>query len=475
MVKFNVKEDLIKGANIICNAVAETFGPQGKNVVVYDDSGIIISKDGSSIGKYCNDSDPTINAAMGILKKISMKTSDDVGDGSTTSLILAQAIINKFKDSSEHPIELARTLNKEVELVLDFLKINTKDVTEDDLIKVATIACNNDFELGKLVSDAFKAVGKNGIVTFEASQDSISSIDVTEGLRLESGYISPYFCNTNKNSCELENALVAIYTDKLTDVKQIINDCEKAMQLNRSILIIAPGIDTIVSRMLILNNENGKLRSCAILSPNHGMYRDNTISDLKLVLGRNMTCDKVIVERDKCTFVGCEQTDKAEYINNIKEVLKFDGLSDFEKEFHKKRIANLSGGIATIKVGGYSQFEITEKMYRVEDSISAVREAWCNGVLPGGGWALYKSAENLDVPNMRDILIEPYERLCRNSNYNPAKSPEFWIGQDFYTKREMIDSFENGILDPFSVVKATLLNSIQAAMLILTLDCIVIN
>ena len=481
----NAKTPLIEGVNLIGRAVSTTFGPNGKNVIIKNRGGIHITKDGATVARYVNHENPIIEMGIEVVRQIATKTAKDVGDGTSTSVILAQAIINELKDNNDHPIQIQRDLEEDTRKVIDYLESIKKEIISyDDLVKVATLSANNDESLGKLIAEAYQKVGKEGVVNFEESNDITDSIVYTTGMQLDSGYSSPYFINSDNNTSELENVYIAIINEKLTELKQILPHAEYALKLGKeldrkmSMLVIAPKIESQIIKFLIMNND--QLQSCAIVTPNHGIYRDIILDDIKSIVGDTLICDKVEVSKDNTILIGGnsikEEVDKK--IEDIRKKLNSKSLSEFEIIFHKKRLANLNGGIATILIGGYSKVEIIEKKDRIEDAVSAVRAALDNGILPGGGVSLYRASLNVNTKYLSKIIREPFKLLMENSNatnvVNTILSNNDWQGINFKTL-ENGDMYEMGIIDPFLVTKIALTNAVSAASLILTNGCSILN
>ena len=486
-VLFNedAKTPLIEGVNLIGQSVATTFGPNGKNVIIKNMGGIHITKDGATVARYVNHKDPIVTMGIDVIRQIAVKTAKDVGDGTSTATILARAIVNELKDNTDHPIQIQRDLEEDVKKVINYLESIKKEITSyEDLVKVATLSANNDETIGKLIADAYQKVGKEGVVNFEESNDITDSIVYTTGMQLDNGYASPYFINSDNNTCELENVYIAISNEKLTELKQILPYAEHALKLGKeldrkmSMLVIAPKIESQIIKFLLLNND--QLSSCAIVTPNHGIYRDIILDDIKSILGDKLVCDKVEVSKDNTVLIGGnsikEDVDKK--IEDIRRKLNSKSLSEFEVLFHKKRLANLNGGIATIMVGGYSKIEIIEKKDRVEDAISAVKAALDNGILPGGGISLYRASLNIHTKYLSQIIREPFKLLMENSNathvVDTILNSDDWQGVNFKTLKNG-DMYEMGIIDPFLVTKTALTNAVSAASLILTNGCSILN
>lgn len=473
----NAKTPLITGVKLIGDAVATTFGPNGKNVIIKNRTGIHVTKDGATVAKYVNHNDPAVSMGIDVIKDIAVKTAKDVGDGTTTATILAREIVLSLSKSTKHPIEILRILTDDLKKVTEYLDKNKIEIsTQEDLLKVATLSANNDPILGQLISDTYYKVGKDGSVNMEESSDINNSVVFSDGLQIDSGFNSPYFINTDKNTCELNNVLVAIFNEKLVELKQVIDICNQAIDEKKELLIIAPDIASNILRMLLLN-KGSKLESCTVISPGNGIYRDTLLEDIKVTLGQTMTCNKVIVTKDTTTFIGCiiDETIKQNKVESIRSLLSGNGLSEFEMLFHKKRLANYYGGVATILVGGYSKVEVLEKKDRVEDAIAAVKAALDGGVLPGGGVALLHAARDLDLVLLDKIIQVPFNILWKSAcSPEISLKEEFWNGYDF---KNIVNGnmYEMGIIDPFLVTKTALENAVTAASLILTNGCSIIN
>jgi len=396
----------------------------------------------------------------------------------TTASILAQALVNSLKDCQDNPISVARALDLEVKEVISYLEKNKRTINNlEDLIKVATVSTNNDEELGKLVAETYFKVTKDGVVNVEDSQDVNTTVSFSQGTKVESGYLSPFFINSPKGICELENTYVAIFRSPLNDVKEITPACEKAIKLKKSLLIIAPKIDSTIVRTLVINKDSGNLKSCCIPSPGHGIYRDNLLNDLENILGEEMFCDKVIVSKDSTTIIGGTVNQSAIdlEIENLQQTVNSKTLSEFEINFAKKRLANYIGGIATIHVGGYSQVEVQEKKDRLDDAICAVKAAMSEGVLPGGGVSLARASINLELTYLKDIILTPLQLLADSEKIVLSKTDtSFWDGINF-KNMEVGDMYEMGIVDPFLVTKIALENAVSVASLILTNGCAIVT
>lgn len=477
-VKFDqdAREKLIEGVNLIADAVEKTYGPQGKNVCIKYPSSVKITKDGATVAAAVNDPDPYISMGIEVMRDISVKTAQTIGDGSTTSLVIARALVNEFKDC-ENPIELSRELSQDCQKTIDYLKTFKREVTSpEDLEKVATLSANNDPIIGKLVSEAFTKVGKDGIVQFVESEDVSDRVEYTEGFRIDSGFSSPYFVNNFKGQCVLENVMVYISDTKMEETKKISEIAGRAMVANKSLLLIAPDFDSEIilnlARNLYDKQGNDKLKSCTVKSPEHRNFREIAIEDLRTLLGESMTCQKVIISQDTTTFIGTEgDLNKIKNrIASIRSIIEEGKVTDMEMNFHKKRLANFTSGIATIYVGGYSEVEIKERKDRVEDSVMATQAALESGILPGSG-SIWRVPSNVSG-KLYDVLQIPFELLSQGKDLNTDNT--FWNGYNFKSG-EYGDLYEMGIIEPFAVTEHSLLNAVNTASLILTCDCLILK
>jgi chaperonin GroEL len=478
MVKFEeeVKPKLISGVNLIANAVETTYGPNGNNVIIRNRSGVHITKDGATVAQFVDSDDELEQLGIDVVKEIAIKTAKDVGDGTSTATILARELVNSVP-KGVNPIQWQRDLKQDCEKVVDYLqRIRRAVASDEDLEKVSIISTNNDEKLGRLIAEAYIKVGKDGVVNMEESTDVEDSIVYTEGMELENGYISPYFINTDDNTCELHNVLVYISEYAITEQKQIIEVANKAIREEKSLLVFAPKIDSNVVQMLLLN-KGQKLESCCVISPNFKLFRDILLQDIRNMLGSTMTCKKAIISKDSTVLSGCEPVkEKVEVeVESIRKKLASGTLSEVEQQFHKKRLANYVGGIATIMVGGYSKLEVVEKKDRVEDAICAVRAALDGGVLPGGGRALQSCVGLLDLKYLGSVLDKPIVILMRSAGISAmAVSSDAWEGMNYKTG-EKGDLMTLGVIDPYYVTKVALENAVSVASLIMTNECSIIN
>lgn len=480
-VMFNdqVKDSLIKGVNLIGDAVSTTFGPNARNVIIKNRGGLKITKDGATVATYVNDQDPFVQMGIDVVRDIAIKTAKDVGDGTSTSVILSQAIVKEMQDSNINPIEMQRKLKKDCEIIVEYLESKKRKISSyEDIKKVASLSANNDEKLGTLIADAFQQVGVYGVVNIEESESTQDSLKILNGMQIDTGLMSPFFINTENDTCELENVQVAIFPEKITEVKQIMPIADKANREHKSLLLMAPKIDSSIQNMLIMNLQTG-FKSCCIQSPGRGIYRDMIIEDLKNILGEQLTCNKVIIDKNNTTFISNnEKKEFPEIIANIKAKIENPETAETDKIFYKKRLASYTGGVCTIKVGGYSKLEIQEKVDRVEDAVCATQAALEGGILPGGGTSLYLAYNDLyeKLHCLKQALIVPIKTLAVEELWDLVDTHvrEFWKGINFKTG-EVCDMYEEGIIDPFLVTKTSLENAVNSASLILTNGCSILK
>jgi chaperonin GroEL len=420
-----------------------------------------------------------------IIQDICKKTAYDVGDGTSTSAILAAKLINTFKDY-ENPIAVMRELKEKVLQVIDSIEGTVMPCdTRSDFFKVAKVSTNGDEEIANLVADAFDQVGKDGIVMFEESEAVKDTVEYSQGFRIESSYASPYYINTGKKTCELENVLVYISDTKIEEVKMVLELAKKARDSKQSLLLIAPEYDSEVH--VFLNQNKSQLQSCAVYSPNRGAYRQMMLDDLKEIFNTTKVIKRVIVTNKTTTFVDEFQISE-ETINKTREFLANPQLPELDRKFHEKRLANFTGKLATIYVGGFSKLEMKERFDRIEDAVCAVRAAREGGMVIGGGLALYNAVTPVESDNegfefdddsntvkqfsddFISVMQYPSQLLGTQDDYQIytqcGRHPSKFIGASLMNQ---------GVYEPFLVVKTVLENAISTAALVLTTDVAILN
>ena len=486
-VKFgkDCRDKIIEGVNLAANAVACTFGPNGKNAIVRDNSGLLITKDGYHTAMCVNDPDPYVSMGIDIIQDICKKTAYDVGDGTSSSAILAAKLINTFKDY-ENPIAVMRELKEKVAQVIDSIEGTAIPCeTKNNFFKVAKVSANGDEDIAMLVAEAFDQVGKDGIVMFEESEAVKDTVEYSQGFRIESGYASSYYINTGKKTCELENVLVYISDTKIEEVKMVLELAKKARDNKQSLLLIAPEYDSEIH--VFLNQNKSQLQSCAVYSPNRGVYRQMMLDDLKEIFNTTKIIKKVIVTNKTTTFV--DEFDISEdTIAKTREFLANPQLPELDRKFHEKRLANFTGKLATIYVGGFSKLEMKERFDRIEDAVCAVRAAREGGMVIGGGLALYNAVTPVESDSESfefdddgntvkqfsedfiSVMQYPSQLLGTQDDYQIytqcGRHPNKFIGASLMNQ---------GVYEPFLVVKTVLENAISTAALVLTTDVAILN
>lgn len=457
------KEKIIQGVNMANQAIQATYGPNGNNVLISTPAGIISTKDGKTVAINLQSADPYIQIGINLMSEASQKMADTVGDASTTVCVLINRIVEEFKEV-DNPISLFRLLNEAKERVLEELeKVAIPVTNKEELVNVATVTANNDKEIGNIVADAYEKVGKEGIVRFEESEEINDRLSVTKGFSLENGYSSPYFINTTRNTCELDDVYVHVQDTKMEEVKEVVKLADQAMKLHKSLLLIAPGFDSEIYVFLKANLD--VLKSCTVITPNYRNFREIITSDILDILGETHICNKVICDSNSTTLIGytSNQGNIEGKVKAIRESISNNAYNAIELEFNQKRLANFVSSIATIYVGGYTTTERKNRLALVEDSVLATKQAMIGGYIAGGGKGLAA------------IANKSIEKACDNFTYSYitclCKLQEF-LGTQKLTEDDM---YKQGIIEPALVTKEYLNSSLSIASQILSCGCAVIN
>ena len=518
-----LKAKLLEGVSKLSKSVGSTLGPAGRTVLIKEDYGNLkVTKDGVTVAKSFDElEDPVESIGAELAKKVSIKSANEVGDGTTTSTILAHSIleegINKIADGS-NPVEIKKGIDDAVNTVKQTLKSMAVDITEDSQIKeVATISGNNDPEIGNLISNAIEKVGREGIVTIEESKTGETSLEVVEGMQFERGYKSPYFVTDNNTmSTILDNPYILIVNGRISTANSLLNVLNKASGEDRPLLIVAEDIDGEALATLIVNKMRGIIKVCAVKAPEFGDRRTMALEDLATVTGGQViskdkghkldkmtpimfneflgNARKVTVSKETTTIVDGSGSEDSitQRINEIK--LQLDNASSaFEKEKLQERLGKLVGGVAIINVGGNSELEIKEKKDRVEDALFATKAALDEGIVIGGGTALLYASGNIDIKGENDkaigrrivakAILEPFIKILTNAGhdlndvrYSASKlidsGNDLWTGLDYKTL-DPINFKEAGIIDPKKVTRIALENAASIAGTILTTESVV--
>ena len=512
------RESLKRGVDKMSNAVKVTLGPKGRNVVLDRGFGSpVITKDGVTVAKDIDLKDKFENVGSELIKEVASKTNDIAGDGTTTATILAQAIVAEgfsAVNSGANPIVLKHGMDKAVQWVVDFLNKRKQKVTGDKIREVASIAAN-DPDIGKLIADVFKEVGKNGVVTVEESQSSELTKELVEGMQFDRGYISHYMVtNAERMEAVYEDPLILITDRKISSINDIVPLLQKLNQAGkRDLVIVADDVDGDALATLVVNKLCGNFNALAVKAPGFGDRKKDMLEDIALVTGGQVIAEekglklesaelamlgrahKVVATKDNTTIVGGKgkKQDIEKRIEQINGQLE-KATSSFDKEKLKERVAKLSGGVAVIKVGALTETELKEKKFRIDDAVSATRAALEEGIVAGGGIALFEAAKALnhktvtDVPEFGDeakglaivksVLEKPLRTIAENSGKEPNEviqqisTMEEGMGFDASGGR-YVNMFEAGIIEPLKVVKTALLNAGSVASLILTTEAVV--
>ncbi len=505
-----------KGVDTLSNAVKVTLGPKGRNVVIEKKFGApSVTKDGVTVAKEIELEDPIENMGAQMVKEVASKTADIAGDGTTTATVLAQSIISeglKMVAAGANPMDLKRGIDKAVNKIVEHLKGQSQAVGNDSskIQQVASISANNDPEIGKLIAEAMKKVGKEGVITVEEARGTETTVEVVEGMQFDRGYISPYFVtNSEKMEAELENPYILIYDKKISNMKDILHILEKVAQGGRPLLIIAEDLEGEALATLVVNKLRGTLKVAAVKAPGFGDRRKEMLQDIAVLtkgiviseeqgyklenadLSYLGTATSVTIDKDNTTVVGGKgkKDDINARINQIKAQIEVT-TSDYDKEKLQERLAKLSGGVAVLNVGAATEMEMKEKKDRVDDALHATRAAVEEGIVPGGGVAFIRAVEALEkfkggnedettgVAIVKRALEEPLRQIVENAGIEGSivvqKVKE---GKGDYGFNARTDEYENllkaGVIDPTKVTRIALENAASIAGMLLTTECVV--
>jgi len=514
------RNKLADGVDKLANAVTATLGPSGRNVIIEQEMGMPVStKDGVTVAKSIELKDRVENLGAQIVKQASIKTAEQAGDGTTTSTLLAQSILNDGIDrmkQGSNAVDIKRGIDKAVKIVTKYLAEQSKDITDEEQLKqIATISANNDKEVGELISTAMDKVGQDGVVTIEESKTGETYLETVEGMQFNRGYKSPYFVTDNNSmTAVLQNPLVLITDKRLSAIKELLPILEGVSQQNKSLLIIADDIDGEALSTMVVNKMRGILPVCAVKAPEFGDRKKAMLEDIAILTGgqvvsseKGMRLDKfdanwlgkankVTVNKDTTTIIDALGSEEAitQRIEEIKTQID-DTTSPYEKEKLQERLAKFMGGIAIVHVGGHTEVEMKEKKDRVDDALHATKAAIEEGILPGGGIALLNASKILvgDIQNLEgdeqtgfDIIISalerPFYKILENAGYSQDNignieeriidEGDFWFG---YNPREedYFNMFKEGIIDPTKVTRLALENAASVAGTLLITEAVV--
>ena len=519
-IKFNIdaRALLKEGVDQLADAVKVTLGPKGRYVVLEKKYGAPqITKDGVTVAKDIELSDPFKNMGAQMVKEVASKTGDDAGDGTTTATVLAQAIITvglKNVTAGANPMDIKRGMDKAVARVVKSLASQAK-VIGDDLGKieqVARISANDDEEIGKLIAEAMSKVHKEGVITVEEAKGTTTSVEVVEGMQFDRGYISAYFVtNAEKMEADLDTPYVLIYDKKISTMKDMLPVLEATAQTGHPLLIIAEDIEGEALATLVVNRLRGSLKVCAVKAPGFGDRRKEMLEDIAILTGgtviseekglklENTTLDllgraeKITVDKEDTTIVngsGDKDQIKAR-VNQIKQQITTT-TSDYDKEKLQERLAKLSGGVAVLYIGAASEVEMKEKKDRVDDSLHATRAAIEEGIVPGGGVAYIRAIKTLEglkgdnedqtigIEIIKRAIEEPLRQIAVNSGKEGAVVVQtVKAGKNDFGYNAQTDNFENlflsGVIDPVKVARIALENAASVAGMFLTTEAVVVD
>ena len=506
---------MLRGVNVLANAVKVTLGPKGRNVVLEKSFGApTITKDGVSVAKEIELADKFENMGAQMVKEVASKTSDVAGDGTTTATVIAQAIIRegmKAVAAGMNPMDLKRGIDKAVEAAVEELKASSKPCKDDKAIaQVGTISANGDLEVGEIIADAMKKVGKEGVITVEEGSGLKNELDTVEGMQFDRGYLSPYFVNNQQTmKAELETPFVLLYDKKISNVREMLPLLEAVAKAGKPLLIVAEEVEGEALATLVVNTIRGIVKVCAVKAPGFGDRRKAMLEDMAILTGGQViseevglslekatlkdlgTAKKIVVEKENTTIIdgaGKNETIKAR-IDQIKSQIETTS-SDYDKEKLQERVAKLAGGVAVIKVGAATEVEMKEKKARVEDALHATRAAVEEGVVPGGGVALVRAIAAVNkikganedqqhgIEMARRAMEAPLREIVNNSGddasvvLNKIKDGSGNFGYNAATG-EYGDMVDMGILDPTKVTRTALQNAASIAGLMITTECMV--
>ena len=503
------------GADTLADTLKTTLGPHGRNVVVEKKFGAPqVYSDGVSIAKEIELQDPVENMGAQLIREASKKTNDDAGDGTTSSTVLAQAVISegfKVVAAGTDPLALKRGLDKGVAVVRDSIKDQSIPVSSKDQIANVAVLSSHDEEMGTLIANIMDKVGKDGVITVDESKSLSYETEYVEGMQIDRGYLSPYFItNSDKQEAVLENPYVLITDAKITTAAELVPVLEKVLGAKRSLLVLAEDVENEALATLVVNKLRGAINVVAVKLPGFGDRRKEMMQDMAVVtqsnvisgeLGRKLdsatlddlgTCDRVIVKKEQTTFVGGSgsQDDINGRIKEIQARIE-ETTSDYDREKLQERLAKLSGGVAIMRVGAATEVEMKEKKQRLEDALSATRAAAEEGIVAGGGTVLIRAAaklaelklkdgdEQIGVEVLRKALLAPIKAIAHNSGYEGAvvlekvaENASSTFGFDAGTGKYG-DLVKAGIVDPAKVTRSAVENAVSVASMVITTESLI--
>jgi chaperonin GroEL len=511
----DARSKMVRGVNVLANAVKATLGPKGRNVVLEKSFGApTITKDGVSVAKEIELADKFENMGAQMVKEVASKTSDNAGDGTTTATVLAQALIregSKAVAAGMNPMDLKRGIDQAVKAAVQELKNISKPTADDKAIaQVGTISANSDESIGNIIADAMKKVGKEGVITVEEGSGLDNELDVVEGMQFDRGYLSPYFINNQQSmSAELDDPFILLHDKKISNVRDLLPVLEGVAKAGKPLLIVAEEVEGEALATLVVNTIRGIVKVCAVKAPGFGDRRKAMLEDMAVLTGGTVISEEVGLQLEKATINDLGRAKKVQVskenttiidgagetsgiearIKQIKAQIE-ETSSDYDREKLQERVAKLAGGVAVIKVGASTEIEMKEKKARVEDALHATRAAVEEGVVPGGGVALIRAlaavgnlkGANEDQNHGIQIALRAMEAPLREIVTNAGEEPSVILnkvkdgsGNFGYNAAngEFGDMVEFGILDPTKVTRTALQNAASIAGLMITTEAMV--
>lgn len=519
-IRFGVeaRAAMLKGVEELADAVKVTMGPKGRNVVLEQSFGAPkVTKDGVTVAKSIEFEDRVKNVGASLVKQVANATNDVAGDGTTCATVLTRAIFAegcKSVAAGMNAMDLRRGITMAVDNVVTNLKSRARMIsTSEEIAQVGTISANGEREIGELIAKAMEKVGKEGVITISDGKTLYNELEVVEGMKLDRGYISPYFITNQKNQkCELENPLILIHEKKISSMNAVVKVLELALKAQRPLLIVAEDIESDALATIILNKLRAGIKVCAIKAPGFGENRKSGLQDLATLtggdliteeLGMNLekvegdmlgTCKKVTVSKDDTVILDGAGDKKAieERCDQIRSAIE-SSTSDYDKEKLQERLAKLSGGVAVLKIGGASETEVNEKKDRVTDALNATKAAVEEGIVPGGGVALLYASRELEkmqtanfdqkigVQIIQNALKNPVYTIASNAGVEGSVVVGKLLEQDNLdfgydaAKGEYVDMVKAGIIDPLKVIRTALVDAASVASLLTTTEAVVVE
>ena len=508
------RERLVNGINTLADAVTSTLGPNGRNVVYTDGQSVFSTKDGVTVAKNINYlEDPIEELGIKMIKQAAIKTADNAGDGTTTSTLLAQSMVNaglNHLNNGSNAVEIKRGIDRAVKQLVESLRKELKEdiSSEEQLEQVATISANNDPEIGKMIAEAMKKVGREGVVHVEESKTGETYLETVEGMQFERGYKSPYMVTDNNSMTAILNDVYVLIIDKkVSQVKELLPVLESISQQNKSILVIAEDIEGEALAALIVNKARGILKSAAVKAPDFGDRRKLILEDIAILTGgqvisseKGMKLEKfdsswlgqarsVTISKDTTTIVDGkgDETKIEARINELMEQIEL-AKTPFEKEKLQERLAKFVGGISIVHVGGNTETEVKERKDRFDDALHATKAAIEEGIVPGGGVALLHMRDLIEVNDIGSQIVyeacsAPLKKILTNAGVeqekvyqimNDIKNETSWMGYDLQSEK-VVNMKEAGIIDPAKVTRTALENAASVAGTILLTECTIVD